>query len=94
MNFTNHAGPENIIVGLGSVCQCCGSSFSKEERDPVAFNGLVGINVFPSPTPITTETDEYWTESIPIGDEFLVVRHRKQQDGDFDPIEEDEDEDN
>jgi len=96
MIFFNAVKPDSVShnnpIG-GSITGCCGSHFSyKDVPDGLSYS-LMGINVFPSPVPIVDETDEYWTESIPVGNEFLVVRHRKAQEEDTRPYEEDEEDD-
>ena len=73
-----------LYQGNGQICGCCGSNVvatRPEDRIFITHNVSQlrndGISIWPSKTAVTEETDEYWCESIPVGDEFLVVKHRK-----------------
>ena len=69
MNF------ENLDSGE-TICSCCGSrGYAVSYEKYPDFN--CGIVTYPSATEVTTDTDTYWEESIPIDNEFLVIRHRK-----------------
>ena len=65
------------------VCGCCGSRLlvSSEQASRIAYLAVYnnGITITTSDTSIREESDEFWTESIPIGDEFLVIKHRVVQ---------------
>jgi hypothetical protein len=69
MNFENLSNNETI-------CSCCGSRGYSSDRSkyPATNHGIV---TYPSATEVKTDTDNYWEESIPIDNEFLVIRHRK-----------------
>lgn len=73
-----------VYHGNGTICGCCGSNVvtsNPDDRLLRDFNVSAlrndGISIWPSKTAVTEETDEYWCESIPVGNEFLVVKHRK-----------------
>lgn len=57
------------------VCDCCGSRLIAAASTLHYYNP--GITFATSKEEINEETEKYWTESIPVGDEFLVIKHRK-----------------
>ena len=70
----------SIFSTTFEVCGCCGAKLlvSPEQATRIAYLAAYnnGITVTTSDTSINEESDEFWTESIPIGDEFLVIKHR------------------
>lgn len=80
-----HCDPiEPFFRDTFEVCGCCGSRLlvSSEQASRIAYLAVYnnGITITTSDTSIREESDEFWTESIPIGDEFLVIKHRVVQD--------------
>jgi hypothetical protein len=57
-----------------NISQCCGSRWFKHK--PAVYHNE-GIVVWPSKEKVEKDDEECWTHSIPVGEEFLVVRHRK-----------------
>lgn len=74
MKFYNRYSILGDCYNNESICQCCGSRWW--DHTPGIYHNK-GIVVWPSKEKIEENNDEYWTHSIPVGDAFLVVRHRK-----------------
>lgn len=77
MNLTkiDYAWKESLpAVYEQTVCQCCGSQLT-----PNCFRASInpGITIIIGDVAMEKETYEYWINSIPIGNEFLVIKHRK-----------------
>jgi hypothetical protein len=68
------------------VCSCCGADY-QPNFDSIYNKGLTFVL---ANTPNVEETEDYWTESVPVGTQFLNIRHRK----DIPSPDEDEDDGN
>lgn len=74
MKFYNRYNNLNDRFAGDSISHCCGSKWFG--YDPGVYKNK-GIVVWPSKEKVEENNDECWTHSIPVGNEFLVVRHRK-----------------